>query len=277
MEYKNQHVVTHSYLQKWCDPETPIGHTPYVWLVSKDGQSIDKKAPINIFTESDFYTVIDEKGNRNLELEHYLQKIEDGFLKTRSSILEKRPITEQDFQSLVLFIASTYTRTKLQKREQKDIWKDLLSIYKNMGIDQFMPDVYKKIEDLYYQPLPYHLSNFLNITVPILQRMNLRVLETYENIGFITSDNPVLWLDPTLLNHNEPISFFGLDSPDLEIILPLSPNFLAQLSWKYPEQYLEVDTHQELVDEINKLIVYFSDEFVVLNHNKPNPYWFEVN
>jgi hypothetical protein len=58
MDYKKQHVVTAAYLKEWCDPRTPVGHTPYVWLVSKDGQSVENKAPKNIFNETDFYTEI---------------------------------------------------------------------------------------------------------------------------------------------------------------------------------------------------------------------------
>ncbi len=275
MEFKKQHIVTASYLKEWCDSNTPDGYTPYVWLVSKDGHAIEKKAPTNIFNANDFYTVFNENGNRNLELEHYLHKIEDDFLTARRSIQARRPITDKEFQSIVLFIASTYARTKLQKREQKEIWSDLLSIYQLMSIDHTMPDVYKKIQDLQVQPLSYHIHNFLNITVPVLLELKLTIMVVSRPIGFITSDNPVLWLDPSLGLTNQPVSFFGLESPYLEIILPLSPNRLAKLTRNDPELYLCVDSQPELVDEVNKLIVYFSEEFVVMNHNKPNPYWFE--
>lgn len=276
MDYKKQHIVTAAYLKEWCDPRTPTGYTPYVWLVSKDGQSVDNKAPQNIFNETDFFTVFDEYGNRNLEVEHYLHKIEDDFLAARKSIQAKRPITDIEFQSIVVFIASTFARTKLQKREQKGIWNDLLIIYQSMGIDRNMPELYKQIENLKVQPLPYHISNFLNITVPVLLKMKFTIMVTSRATGFITSDNPVLWLDPSIWLANKPLSFFGLESPYLEIILPLSPNFLAQLTWNDPEQYLFVDSQPEIVNEINKLMVYFSDEYVILNHDKPNQYWFEV-
>ncbi|MFZ2198417.1 MAG: DUF4238 domain-containing protein [Thermodesulfovibrionales bacterium] len=276
MDYKKQHIVTAAYLKEWCDPRTPTGYTPYVWLVSKDGQSVDNKAPQNIFNGKDFYTVFDDYGNRNLELEHYLHKIEDDFLAARKSIQAKRPITDIELQSIVVFIASTFVRTKLQKREQKGIWNDLLIIYQKMGIDRNMPELYKQIENLKVQPLPYHITNFLNITVPVLLKMKFTIMVTSRATGFITSDNPVIWLDPSIWLTNKPLSFFGLESPYLEIILPLSPNFLAQLTWNDPEQYLFVDSQPEIVNEINKLMVDFSDEYVILNHDKPNQYWFSV-
>jgi hypothetical protein len=276
MDYKKQHIVTAAYLKEWCDPRTPTGYTPYVWLVSKDGQSVNNKAPQNIFYETDFYTVFDEYGNRDLELEHYFHKIEDDFLAARKSIQAKGPITDNEFQSIVVFIAATFARTKLQKREQKEIWNDLQIMYQRMGIDRKMPGLYKQIEELKVQPLPYHITNFLNIAVPVLLRMKLTIMVTSGVTGFITSDNPVLWLDPSISLANEPLSFFGLESTYLEIIFPLSPNFLARLTWYGPEQYLFVDSQSEIVNEINRLMLCFSDEYVILNHDKPNRYWFEI-
>jgi hypothetical protein len=277
MDYKKQHVITAAYLQEWCDPSTPIGYTPYIWLISKDGQSIENKAPKNIFNETDFYTVFDENGYRNLELEHLLHKIEDDFLAARRSIRAMSPITDFEFRSIVLFITSTYARTKLQKQEQKEIWSDLKRIYQRMGIDQTMPGLYKQIENLQAQPLPYHITNFLNITVPVLMKMNLTVMVATGKTGFITSDNPVLWFDPSMWFTSKSISFFGFESPNLEINLPLSPNFLAQLTWNKPEKYLFVHSQPEFIDEINKLMVYFSDEYVVSDNNAPNSYWFDRN
>jgi hypothetical protein len=145
-----------------------------------------------------------------------------------------------------------------------------------MGINRNMPELCKQIENLKVQPLPYHITNLLNITVPVLLRMKFTIMVTSRATGFITSDNPVLWLDPSIWLANKPLSFFGLESPYLEIILPLSPNFIAQLTWNNPEQYLFLDSQPEIVNEINKLMVYFSDEYVILNHDKPNQYWFEV-
>jgi hypothetical protein len=139
-----------------------------------------------------------------------------------------------------------------------------------------MPELYKKIENLRVQPLPYHIFNFLNITIPVLLRMKLTIMVTSRATDFVTSDNPVLWLDPSIWLANKPSSFFGLESPYLEILLPLSPNFLAQLTWNDPEKYLFVDSQPEIVNEINKLMVYFSDEYVIMNHDKPNQHWFET-
>lgn len=275
MRYKNQHIITAAYIKEWCDPKTPDGQTPYIWRVSKDGQEVDNKAPKKLFSEKNFYTVYDENGERNLDLEHYLKRIEDDFLVARRQITQHKPIADREFKSLVFFIASTFARTKFHKREQTEIWLELLEIYRRLDFQKRNPELYKQVERLQSQPMPYHILNFVNITVPVLMRMNLTVWETSGDNEFITSDNPVLWLDPSLFLKNTPISFFGLGSPLLDIIMPISPNFAVQLTWTGPEKYASIDTEPQAIDEINKLVVIFSDEFVVLSHNEPKQYWFE--
>ena len=121
--------------------------------------------------------------------------------------------------------------------------------------------------------MPFHIGNFLNITTPILLQMNLTILEISDENGFITSDNPVLWLDPSIMRKDYPISFFGFRSPTLDIFFPISPHFLVELTWTQPENYVSVTP--QMVDEINGMIVMFSEEFVVMNHNSPKAYWFK--
>ena len=55
--HADQRFVPNSYLKAWCDPDVPSEHTPYVWRFSKDGTEARKKAPKNIFTETDLYTI----------------------------------------------------------------------------------------------------------------------------------------------------------------------------------------------------------------------------
>jgi hypothetical protein len=275
MEYGKQHTVTSAYLSAWCDPNTPEGQTPYVWIMSRDGKVVKNKAPKKIFRENNFYTVYNDDGTRNLVLEKYLHEVEDNFLRARRVIQNHGPPSDQDVRALILFISSSFARTKLQKEQQSDIWTELLEIYQALGIQNIQPDLYRQVEIYKKQPMPYHIGNFLNITTPVLSRMNITILETTREEGFVTSDNPALWLDPSITMPNKPISFFGLGSPLLDIFFPISPNFLVELSWSQPDSYVPIDSQTQMIEEINKMTVMNSEEFVVMNHNSPNPYWFE--
>jgi len=52
-KHKHQHYIPASYLEAWCDKNTPAGQTPFVWRFTRDGEKIDKKAPQRIFYETD--------------------------------------------------------------------------------------------------------------------------------------------------------------------------------------------------------------------------------
>jgi hypothetical protein len=42
----DQHTIPNSYLKAWCDATPlPPKHTPFIWLISKDGESKRRKAP----------------------------------------------------------------------------------------------------------------------------------------------------------------------------------------------------------------------------------------
>jgi hypothetical protein len=152
MKHKSQHSVPAAYLAAWCDPSTPAGQTPYVWIASKDGNRIDKKAPKSIFTGSDFYTVLDEAGNRDLELEHYLHRIEDAFLKARTALESRVPLNDDLMLCLTVFISTLYARTEFQKRDQSEIWVELRQVYERFGFDRTMPDAYRQVDELVRQP-----------------------------------------------------------------------------------------------------------------------------
>ncbi|MBN1461351.1 MAG: DUF4238 domain-containing protein [Armatimonadetes bacterium] len=59
-----------------------------------------------------------------------------------------------------------------------------------------------------------------------LSKVPYIILETSDPIGFITSDNPVVWFDPAAYQPNPPFGAGGMISPTMETNLPLSPRQL---------------------------------------------------
>jgi hypothetical protein len=273
-----QHFVTASYLKAWCDPTISKGK--HVWLVSKDTQEIRHQSPYEIFKENDFYTVYDSNGIKLLELENKLEIIENAFVSLRRNKLEKHGIlTLEDRKTISLFIATMFVRTKLQRDEQKEIWKELLDSANELPIEQsaYIKNTlqYRQIEQLHKQPMPFHIFHFVNFAMPFLIRMNCKIMETQTKPGFITSDNPCLWFDPAIFGIGQPNLFFGLGHPELEIILPISPSQIISLKQQGPDGYISIDSYPEAVDELNKLVVGFSEKFIVLNQSRYKKHWFQ--
>jgi hypothetical protein len=61
-----------------------------VWVWSKDGTQVRRKAPEKIFCETEFYKVHGPNGERDLTIEHNLSRLEAEFSKLRRLKLERR-------------------------------------------------------------------------------------------------------------------------------------------------------------------------------------------
>lgn len=75
---KKQHYVPQSYLREWVDPRTPAGYEPYVWVFSKDGKKKERRAPHNIFRETDLYT-LEVEGRKHYSIETSLSQLESRY------------------------------------------------------------------------------------------------------------------------------------------------------------------------------------------------------
>ncbi|MBI4730956.1 MAG: DUF4238 domain-containing protein, partial [Chloroflexi bacterium] len=248
---------------------------------------ISMKSPKSLFSELDFYTVYDSRGNRILELEHILKSIEDKFIVLRDKkLLHHRRLTPDDRRTIALFVATMFAGTKRQKEEDVQIWQEYLEM-----VETLPPAVAKKIkstpeykhvvEQDSKQPMPFHLFYFVNITAPYLYSMNCAIYETKTEPGLITSDNPCFWFDPSIYDSSAPITYFGIGSPTLNILFPASPKQYISLQKNGPDGYFDLsahpDTELELVNLINGFTATNCDNFIVVKQNKYNEKWFDEN
>jgi len=284
MEYKNQHFVTQAYIKAWCDPTTP-NNGAFVWVVSKKDQIILRKSPKSLFSEDDFYTYYDSKNNRFLELEHKLEEIEDKFIQLRDEKIKQHiQLNESDRLTIALFASSTFARTKRWKDDGQKIWQDYVKM-----VDNLPQDIAKKIKELQAykdvinihkdQPMIFHLFNFVNLATPFLYEMNCAIYETKQEPGFITSDNPCFWFDPAIYDPNKPLTYFGIGSPTLNVLLPITPNYFLSLEMKGAYGYIDLHTHpeneSELVDSLNNFTATNCDNFIVVNRKTFKEKWFD--
>lgn len=123
MDHGKQHWVPSSYLEAWCDPDLPPGHSPYVWRFPKHGGKGHRKAPHNIFAETDFYTIALPDGQRDLSLEHGLGTLEERFCRIRKSRIERRePLSDEEKVWVCAFIAAMRFRTRAQRIAFQQQW-----------------------------------------------------------------------------------------------------------------------------------------------------------
>lgn len=131
--YKKQHFIPQCYLKAWCDSDTPENYNPYVWLFSKDGETVKNKAPENIFHENNMYTIERADGKRNLVLEHGLNQLETKFTEIRNLKFDcKQPLTDEEHLMICAFTAALQARTKATREHHRRQWKGKRSINPTM-------------------------------------------------------------------------------------------------------------------------------------------------
>jgi hypothetical protein len=289
MDRGKQHWVPRSYLAAWCDPDTPANHDPYVWLLPKEGGTGRRKAPENAFAETDFYTVHLLDGRRDLSLEQGLGTLEDRFCRIRNArIANREPLNNEERVWLCAFIAAMHARTRAQRNALQQQWSHALTVAEDLqqALDRMSPaqrrqhrpptvigettgpsltiDDVRKLAD---RPIQHMLHTIIEEELPVLARMNLVIFTTHDEIGFVTSDHPCARFDPERRRRPP-----NLESPSIEVTMPISPNSLALLCWSDLPPYKEMSPFE--VDNANRLQQMICEESLVVRRNVTKPVWF---
>jgi hypothetical protein len=296
MEHATQHWIPQSYLEAWCDPDTPQGHTPFVWRFSRDGSAVNKKAPKNIFYENNMYTLHLADGSRNLSIEHGLGGLENAFSELRKTKLaEHIPFTAEDKLVICAFIAAMHMRTRAQRNHWQSQLGDILQYADALhdAIMQMEPARRQEIGNLWFpssrgqalshqelktlaeSPLQQILIPCIPQETTMLMPLTLSILTTNAEPGFITSDAPCVWFDSEAYKRSFPHNGPGLAFDTIEITLPVSPQQMALLSRRPLRSYIRL-TDDELVDELNRRTRFYCDEYFIVRCNVTKPIWFDL-
>lgn len=269
-KHKRQHFIPQSYLSSWLDPSTPENYEPYVWIVDKRDLSVSKKAPKNIFYETDLYTITDPLGNRDLRLEHGLSQLEGLFVSlVRNKINNHLPISNEDALVLAAFVSAMHARTPARAEETLPFWQEALDKIEAISkwaegatqeqlehmsrvmapmdeSGQFLTK--ENIEEVVQSPLTSLLPSEISVGVELLSKLDILIIETSTKPGFITSDNPCVWHDPEGYTRPFPYQGPALIYPSIEITLPISPSNMLMLNRRGHNGYLSLSEFGPLVD-----------------------------
>jgi len=295
VKYKKQHYIPQSYLKSWCDPDKPEGYDEYVWMFSYDGESVKRKSPKNIFYETDMYTITDEKGNRILDIEHGLSGLEGKFALIREkklSSLLKPSLEERNY--ILLFVAAMHNRTVAVKEHLTSEWGKVVELGNlvKQSYENGTPEQRKALESVgslnndepsftLDEVEKFHNEPMQTIMIPriiaefnLYTKMHLSILNTNDEVGFITSDNPCVWFDPEAFKRPPFYQSVGLGNKNVEVTLPISPKQAILISHTPLPLYLNVD--MRTVDSINRKTRFQADKYYVVNKHYKKDYWFKV-
>lgn len=296
-KHKKQHFVPVCYLKAWCDPDTPPRQHPYVWVFPRDGGDARNKAPENILHETDMYTIEVLGKGRNLVLERGLGELERRFTQIRNSKINfGRALDRDEHILLCSFIAAAHARTRASREHHRKQWLHPLRIMEDMieSMKNATPEkrrrmasmttpptdeenagslTYKDVKALHEHPLQKMLLPMINSMTPMLCKLDIAVMETDDEIGFITSDHPCAWTDPE--GYKRPPLYRGaaLMYESIEITFPVSPRHCVFLNRKGVTGYIEATS--AIVNTINRTTRFNCDEEFIVRTNHTNPLWFD--
>jgi len=291
---KKQHFVPQGYLKPWCDPSTPEGQTPYVWVYPKEGGEPKNKAPKNIFFETDLYTIKAEDGGRNLVLENGLSQLESEFCALRDrKVLQNKLLSEEEKLLFSSFAAAANSRTISFRDHQGNQWskivektekfkqaRDAATPAERRVMDSVLGRPPSKdsislsqAREMASAPLQTMMPTYITALAPQLFRIDLAFLRTDDPMGFITSDSPCNWFDPEAYKrppfYNQP----GLGYKSIEIIIPISPTCCALFNRQGKNGYFAAS--DELVNESNRRIRFSAKDSFVVNRREFKESWFD--
>jgi hypothetical protein len=293
MEYKNQHTAPQSYLSVWCDQETPAGQTPYVWLWTKDGSSVRRKAPLNIFRETDIYTLKLQDGSRDVTLEQMFSTMEQEFAALRGDKLERRvALSPVERENLIAFVAALHARSKAQLRHLQSERNRVVKLAERIAeqATRATPEQRKAMAMLAPPPsMPsWSLEEFRALAAEpqrslrdsilaetaVMLRMNLALFEAPAGHAFITSDVPVTWFDPDLYRRPPAYQSLGLAYPNVEVRMPVSPRLILNISHHTKFGGRQFMAPKQMVEEFNRVARFECCEHFVTASNRKDDYWF---
>ena len=288
--HTDQHIIPKCYLKAWND-HTLINkdsgkpfNEPQVWAYNKiSGESEQLSVKTN-FTQEDFYTIKDDQGERDLTIEHALDKVEVKFDWLRDNkLLKHEQLDPEEHFNVCLFIATMHNRTisrihhlgdmlkpiqeKLKSYEEFTKTATVEELKKMSGISRKSDSEAINIEELnevIAKPLENIMVPIVNHLAVELTKLKMAIFYTKEDFGFITSDNPCVWKSQEAQMRHPMFSSPGLNDDTINIILPISPTHCILLN-KQIEGYIDIDTNPESIDQINTLIYEHAENCIISN------------
>lgn len=270
---KKQHYIPRCYLREFVDPNTPVGHEPYVWIFNKNGKNKRKKSLKKILTSNNLYTIKVKGKASDYSIEKTLSNFESEYANIyRNKIKKKLPLNDYEHVMLCVFVATMLQRTLRQKDNLEQFLDELIRHGEMLAAHHGI--VSKSVNNLRKYKKNAHKTSILKMLPGITQlliEMNVAFLFPDSNGSkFITSDDPCILFNPKL--QWQEFLGPGLGQKDIEVILPLSPEVLLCLSWSNFRGYIK--TNKSRINDLNRMIRAQSYKYFISNSHKTKWIWF---
>lgn len=278
---RRHHYVPRFYLEGFVDPH----NSPYIWIYEKGNPVIKKSTPKDIAVKKHYYSFITPEGKKDSEsFEDLLSMIEAEVAPVFEKLKGQEHLNEEQRWLISMFLSFTMTRVpnfreNIEKALAQVLWKfnQILAsdpeAFESM-VEDFEKDTGEKIGMPIEEFRKYVLGGEYDIKVnpqfslgmlamaekfvPIFYEMKWAFYEAADDYKFVTSDNPLFFVDPT----HDPTSFFGVGllNRNIEVTFPVTKDLMFFGTWKDFKGYKK--SNNRIVKELNRRTVISAQRFV---------------
>jgi Protein of unknown function (DUF4238) len=269
---KKQHYVPQCYLREFVDPQTPAGYEPYVCVFSKDGKHKEKRAPKNLFHETELYT-LNIEGEKHYTIERSLSALEGEYASVvRNKIKKYLPLSEEEHLTICAFVAAMMQRT-VRFKDNIESFHDQL-IEKVAAMEQLHGLNPAKSAELRESKRDAHKLGVLQL-LPELTELLFRMTMSYlctdgRGSRFISSDDPVTLFNPDLQWQR----FYGpgLAQTNVQVTMPVSPDITLGFTWSDFRGYIRLPKNR--VEDLNRMTRAHCYRQFISSGSKTKRVWF---
>lgn len=283
------HFVPQFYLQGFVDSKNP----PFMWIYRKDGGDIIKSSVKDTAVHSHYYSFKTKSGGRDSQsIEKFFSEIEGNTATVFKKILSKKDLDNDERSIFSAFLAFSFTRVPNYRENmiEKPTGQLMKKMHMMMAankehfeahIRRFEAETGNKLDRPVEEMRQYILKGDYDVKVgnpeyslsfalrsaedlaAIFHQMHWAFFETSGDTYFLTSDNPLYYMDPTYKRG----SFYGVGllNKKIEVTFPISKNLMFLGTWEGPEGYLP--SNQKTRDLLNRRTIISAQNFVFAPEN----------
>lgn len=267
-----QHYVPRCYLAGWVDPNTPLGQEAYVWVFNRGEKKGRKRAPSNLFTETDLYTLKLDTGEKKYLIEETLSNLESKYATILQEKIKKHfPLTEEEHIFLCAFVSVMLQRT-LRHRDNLEQFIDQLIAHTEAleRAHEIPPDESDRLKRYKRDAHKLTMMRGMPDITQLLTKMSIAFLCAEGGSKFVTSDDPCNLFNPDL--QWQRIYGPGLAQKNVQLTLPLSPDIMLVMSWLPFRGYTWWSNGQ--VEEANRTTIGRCYRYFVSQSPRTRRHWF---
>jgi hypothetical protein len=245
-------------------------------LADQQGWSHKKKrSPEKSFRENNKYTIHLPDGRRELVIENTLAGTEDAYVKILPKIQKREELDPEDRAELCVFAATMHSRTSAMGEhwtgKMQNLHEMTVNIEKAHKAEPKESLETARMVQTAHQQL---IVSSIRHETPLLFQMQMTVMFTDDDVGFITSDMPCNLFNSEA--YKWPASFRspGLGDLNTEVTLPLTPQHLLVFSYNETPGYVEA--LPAIVEEHNWRVHYWCSKEFVSWKGVVRDTWFQV-